>query len=347
MKKTLLKKLSGTIMALSIGASAAGYFGAEVYSNEVFRYGRFEARMQMAAASGTVSSMFLYFNDSYMGSATDLTPWREIDIEILGKTPGSFQSNMITGNAITQIMSPAHHDIIPSSDQTYHDYAMEWTPNYVAWFLDGVEVRRNTDQQTIDLQDHDQSLRFNLWSSTTVSWVGSWSDAPLPLHQFITSVRVLAYTPGKGPNGSDFTESWTDDFNDDSGRWGFGDWTFAKNRVFFNPINATIKDGAMVLSITKDAPEAFTGVVPADVPSPVRKTASPTAAVTWGRDGTILHIENAKQGSRLTLVDAKGTIQWSATTGSARSMHVDLRNISHGVLVLKDQERFLGKIVNP
>ena len=61
----IVKILSaGTLAVLSMAStlSAKDFSGAELYTNKEFTYGKFEARMKMAAASGTVSSMFLYQN---------------------------------------------------------------------------------------------------------------------------------------------------------------------------------------------------------------------------------------------------------------------------------------------
>ena len=53
---------AGTLAVMTMAASlnAKDFSGAELYTNEEFSYGKFEARMKMAAASDTVSSMFLY-----------------------------------------------------------------------------------------------------------------------------------------------------------------------------------------------------------------------------------------------------------------------------------------------
>lgn len=115
---------------------AKDYSGAELYTNKTYMYGKFEARMMMAAGSGTVSSMFLYHNDSYKGGSE---PWVEVDIEILGKKPSSFQSNIITGNAENKVTSEKHHTISPAANEAYHTYGFEWTPTYVKWTLDGVD----------------------------------------------------------------------------------------------------------------------------------------------------------------------------------------------------------------
>ena len=243
-------------------AWAKDYSGAELYAFQEVQYGKFEARMKMAAASGTVSSMFLFQNGSEI---PDGRPWVEIDIEVLGKNPSSFQSNIITGKAGAQKTSEKHHAISPAADVAFHTYAIEWTPNYVRWTLDGVEVRKTEGGQVSNLTGT-QGLRFNLWSSESASWVGDFDESKLPLFQFINWVKVYKYTPGQGPDGSDFTLDWTDNFDTfDSSRWGKGDWTFDGNRVDLTDKNIYCRDGMMILALTRKGQENYNGVVPVDV----------------------------------------------------------------------------------
>lgn len=117
------------------------YYGAELYSKETFKYGRFEAKMKMACVSGTVSSMFLYYNNSNKSGYN----WNELDIEILGKNPKAFQSNIITGTGGSQKTEKVH-SLNYSVSSDYHVYVMEWTPEYVSWQIDGVEMRRTVAQ---------------------------------------------------------------------------------------------------------------------------------------------------------------------------------------------------------
>ena len=258
-------------IALAAGAlMAKDYSGAELYSKETWMYGKFEARMQMAAGSGTVSSMFLYHNDSYLGAPE---PWVEIDIEILGKNPNSFQSNIITGygpGENTKIKSEKHHSINPASNESFHTYGIEWTPDYVAWTLDGQVVRKTIkgqgdNNQVQDLGKKPQGLRFNLWSHEDAGWVGAWNDNILPVYQFINWVKVYEYTPGQGDDGSDFKLQWTDDFKTfDTSRWSKGDWTFDGNRVDISPSNIYAKDGMVIIALTKKGQESFNGQVPQD-----------------------------------------------------------------------------------
>lgn len=270
--KTIMKaRFFIATIALAAGAlMAKDYSGAELYSKETWMYGKFEARMQMAAGSGTVSSMFLYHNDSYLGAPE---PWVEIDIEILGKNPNSFQSNIITGygpGENTKIKSEKHHSINPASNESFHTYGIEWTPDYVAWTLDGQVVRKTIkgqgdNNQVQDLGKKPQGLRFNLWSHEDAGWVGAWNDNILPVYQFINWVKVYEYTPGQGDDGSDFKLQWTDDFKTfDTSRWSKGDWTFDGNRVDISPSNIYAKDGMVIIALTKKGQESFNGQVPQD-----------------------------------------------------------------------------------
>ena len=283
-----LKRTLSVLAIAAVATMAKDYSGAELYTNDTWMYGKFEARMQMAAGSGTVSSMFLYHNDSYLGGNE---PWVEVDIEILGKNPNSFQSNIITGYGPDdktgapnrKITSEKHHPIEPASNQSFHTYGMEWTPNYVAWTLDGKVVRKTVkgqesgckaeaDQQqqsycnqVEDLGKKRQDLRFNLWSHEDAGWVGTWNDDILPVYQFINWVKTYKYTPGEGPNGSDFTLDWKDDFETfNQSRWSVGDWTFDGNRVDISPNNVYAKNGMVIIALTKKGQENFSGQVPQD-----------------------------------------------------------------------------------
>ncbi|MCF0224055.1 MAG: family 16 glycosylhydrolase [Fibrobacter sp.] len=278
--------VAAAISALAVGQSLAkDYSGAELYTKEIFHYGKFEARMQMASGNGLVSSMFLYHNDSYMGGGE---PWVEVDIEILGKSPGSFQSNIISGTAEAKVTSEEHHNLNPAADQGYHTYGLEWTPDYISWQIDGQEVRRTKKgdaKNQVEAMIKDQGLRFNLWSSEEAAWVGAWNDGILPRHQYINWVKVYDYTPGQGDNGTDFKLKWVDDFEKlDRKRWAMGDWTFDGNRVDMSPDNVTVKDGTLILSITKSGQEGFDGQVPVDpqnsTPETPKDTVSKDTTVT-------------------------------------------------------------------
>lgn len=254
-------KYVATIGLMAVAAVCAkDYSGAELYTTEEYKYGKYEARMQMGATSGTVSSMFLYHN----GSETGEGPWVEVDIEVLGKDPNSFQSNIISGNANAKVTSEEYHQVSPACNQAFHTYGLEWTPDYVRWTVDGKEVRKTVGGQVSALTEK-QGLRFNLWSSDDPGWVGQFSDNNLPVFQFINWVKAYKYTPGQGPDGSDFTLDWTDNFDSfNASRWAKGNWTFDGNRVDLTAENIYSQDGMLILALTRKGQEKFNGQVPKD-----------------------------------------------------------------------------------
>lgn len=224
------------------------YYGAELYTKETFKYGRFEAKMKMAYAPGCISSMFLYYNDSYMGGGK---PWNELDIEVIGKDKNSFQTNIISGSSSSKVTSEQIHPLSYPVNEDYHVYAMEWTPDYAAWSVDGKEVRRTAvgdAKGQIAALVENQSLRFNLWASSSTSWVGKLNSKDIPVTQYIDYVKVYSYDE----EAKTFSELWTDDFDSfDSSRWSRGNWSM--ELVTEKVANVVVEDGVLQLRLTKEA----------------------------------------------------------------------------------------------
>jgi hypothetical protein len=251
----------GIALCINLTVAAKNYNGAELYSKNTLKYGRFDVRMRMVSGDGIISSFFLYYNDSYLGNPE---PWQEIDIEVVGKITTGFQSNIITGTSESKTTSEKIHTA-DNLSQSYHTYTVEWTPDYIAWLFDGTEIRRTTGAQVTACQPKEMSYRFNLWISDVVSWAGQFNESVLPVYQFINWVRYSKYTPGTGTNGADFTPEWEDDFDSfNSTRWAKGDWTFEGNLVDFTPNNIVVKDGYCIICLTKTGATGFSGNVPQD-----------------------------------------------------------------------------------
>ncbi|WP_437302176.1 family 16 glycosylhydrolase [Sorangium sp. So ce388] len=250
----LMFAAASLVLAVSSTAVAKPYKGAEVYTPTGYLHGRIEVRMRMARGSGILSTFFTYKDGSEMSGAF----WEEIDIEVFGKDNArSWQSNIITGMG-TRVTSEQVHTADGSLADGYHTYALEWSPDYVAWSIDGREVRRSTGAQVATLRSP-QGLRMNMWSSDAVEWVGAFDDSVLPQHQFVNWIKYYRYNNGA------FELDWQDNFDSlDGARWGKADWTFDGNRVDFDPQNVTVKDGTLVLSLTREGQTGFTGAVPRD-----------------------------------------------------------------------------------
>ncbi|MCL4551291.1 MAG: family 16 glycosylhydrolase [Bacteroidetes bacterium] len=220
------------------------YKGAEYRTKASFLYGRFEASIKTAGKEGALASLFTY-NDSAKGTSD----WNEIDIEILGRYKNDIQFNTITPGQANHVRYQ-YVNFNPAVD--FHIYAFEWTPDYVAWFIDGEEVYRQTGAHIKTLV-HSQKLMMNVWNPLYPNWAGVWNDSRLPAFSFYDWVAYYKYTPGTGNYGTanNFTFDWRDDFNSwDTNRWDKASHTWDSNGCDFVYDNAVFNNGNLVLCLT-------------------------------------------------------------------------------------------------
>lgn len=220
------------------------YRGAELRTTEPVLYGKFEARYKPAQGDGLVSSFFTY-NDNYPN-----TPWAEIDIELLGVYDHVIDMNTITWGQNSHIRQ--HYiDFNPHLD--FHTYGFEWTPDYVAWFVDGQEVYRQTGEH-VDSLHYSQKIMMNIWNPIYSDWVGAWDPVILPRFSYYDYVSYAEYTPGGGDigTGANFTLLWRDDFDSyNSERWEKShNHTWGGNQSLFIEDNIHFENGYMILCLT-------------------------------------------------------------------------------------------------
>jgi len=189
MRKKILGMLI-ILLAYSSYSYSKNYKGAEIYSKAAVKYGSFEMSMKSGAGSGLLFTFFLYKGGSEQAGAF----WEEIDLEIFGKNSAkSFQSNIITdGVTGSNKMSEKLHTFVNSLADTFHIYRIEWTPAYVAWFIDGKELRRDKTTQVATLTNA-ESIRFNAWISSSANWAGAFSATVLPQYQVVDWFKYSSY----------------------------------------------------------------------------------------------------------------------------------------------------------
>lgn len=309
--------LTGLCLSAPMALLAKPYKGGEVYSQQSYLYGKFEMQMQAAPGSAVLSTFFTYKNGSEVGN----TFWEEIDIEIFGRGEGrEWQSNIILGSSRPTIHSDAVHEEDFSLTNSYNRYRLEWTPDYVAWFVNDVEVRRIIGTSTVTSLTSPQSLRFNLWASDAPGWVGAWDDKILPTHQFID---YFSYAPYNSATKTfDESAGWRDDFNAfDTSRWGKADWTFDGNRVDFSPANVTVRNGVLILSLTHENQEGFTGVPPAPPALPVSSSSasSEQAVSSSSLSSSVPSQSSSAQSSEASSSVAVASSSLAVTSSSAAS----------------------------
>lgn len=222
---------------------ASNYKGAEYRTHESFMYGRFEVSMKPANRVGVISSFFTYHE------ITSTSEWNEIDVENIGRYDDNIQFNTITPGQQNHVRNE------PISFNPYvdfHTYSFEWTPDNIAWFIDGIEVYRQTGEHVQEV-NRAQKIMMNIWNPEFENWVGVWNDYSLPVFAYYDWVSYSSYTPGGGNIGTDnnFTEEWTDNFDAfDAARWGMGIHTFPGNKCDFIKENVVFEDGILILCLT-------------------------------------------------------------------------------------------------
>jgi len=235
------------------------YRGAELRTADSFLYGRFDARFKPAQGDGLVSSFFTYNDDN------PNTPWAEIDVEVLGVYSNVVDFNTITRGQASHIRQ--HYvDFNPHLD--FHAYSFEWTPEYVAWFIDDIEVYRQTGSH-VDSLYLSQKIMMNIWNPVYADWVGAWNPDIIPRFSYYDYVSYSEYTPGEGDSGTDsnFTFSWRDDFDSfDNNRWEkSNDHTWGGNQSLFIDDNIFFENGNLILCLTNEDEIGYIDVNPPKV----------------------------------------------------------------------------------
>ena len=329
MKIQLLLPLAFILLFIN-STSAKTYKGAEYRTKEAFTYGKFETRMKPAGKEGMLASFFTYHE---LG---DGSYWNEIDIEILGRYTNDVQFNPITKGQVNHV----RHELTafnPAFD--YHDYGFEWTPDYVAWFIDGKEVHRQTGDhiKTLDLA---QKLMMNVWNPDYENWVGVWSDKVLPAFSYYDWVKYSAYTPGTGNygTGNNFTVLWTDELDSfDTTRWEKGVHTFGGNNCDFIEENIIFVNGKMILALTDNVTLGYKDI---KGPAPIKARAEKNR-VTLFFSEEINPVNGANKANYsipgITVQSAK--VKDDFRTVELTTSDINLSN-SYNIIVLNQKDNF-------
>jgi beta-glucanase (GH16 family) len=241
MLKRLLLSLIGILcIGNALYAQEKPYLGAEIRSTETFLYGKFEVRMKTTEASGLIYGFFTFYDEPDF-----LTKWNEVDIEILGRYSNEIQFNSITGNHSMH----EKRQVLPfNPHEDFHLYSFSWTPYYISWSVDSIEIYRQTGD-FIKTMNRPQKLMMNVWPCSSIAWAGKIDAAKIPLQAEYDFVNFYSYEANRMDS---FQLKWTDNFDYfDTDRWQKATHTFDTNECTFEPDNAVIEAGYLKLRLTK------------------------------------------------------------------------------------------------
>ena len=250
--KFLTLSALGVLAATLTPRPALAVASAELYTGTAYQYGRFEARLRFAAGDGVVSSFFLWKD----GSEISGTFWNELDFEKLG-ADCHLETNAFFG--LPAAVHAQKYTQFTDLCTTFHTYMYEWTPEYIAWFVDGTELRRevgDTAKAYAENATAGMQIRFNVWPGDA-SFGGNFSPSILPVYQNIDWVQYSSYANGA------FTVEWRDDFDGPlASRWLTGSWPSPKNLSTHDARNVTVAEGNAVLALTNEGGSSGGGAPP-------------------------------------------------------------------------------------
>ncbi|GAA2383627.1 hydrolase [Catellatospora methionotrophica] len=167
-------------------------------------YGRFEARIKIPRGQGIWPAFWM------LGSDIGTNPWPnsgEIDImENIGKEPGTVHGSL-HGPGYSGCCSLTGQYTLPGGARladAFHTYAVDWAPDSVTWFIDGIQYSRKTRADAGSNRwvfDHPFFMLLN------VAVGGNWPGNPdgstvFPQSMVIDYVRVFAQDGGTPPAGA-------------------------------------------------------------------------------------------------------------------------------------------------
>jgi len=163
------------------------YSSGEIQSDDVFRYGYFEARMQVPRGSGLVSGFFTYTRPG--GENT----WDEIDIEILGRNTRAIQMTYFRRGQRHIVTRPLPFDAAAGM----HTYAFEWMPGHIRWYVDGRLFHEERGANG-PLPQATQRLYLHLWNTQTLTdWLGPIRPSEAPWRLNLACIARAAQYPGR------------------------------------------------------------------------------------------------------------------------------------------------------
>ena len=177
---------------------------------------------------------------------------------MLGQYTNRVETNLIIQN---QWDLPDHSVINFNPQEDFHNYAIEWTPEQISFFVDDILIRL-VDNFYVDSMYHHQKLMMNIWQPTAVNWAGSFDENILPVYAFYDWVKYYAYVPGSGNAGTDndFIQLWQDDFDYyDTDRWDKAAHSFSGNNASFTWANVVFESGYMILCLTTPGDTGYNG----------------------------------------------------------------------------------------
>jgi len=251
------------VLGFNSASATKDYFSGEIRTREPFQYGKFKTRLSGCGQKGTVTSFFTFWNGQE-DLPWSVREWEEIDIELVPTLEEwTFNTNLIYRDKRTD------GEGVPDSEfgDEWHEYEIVWKPSYIAWSLDGVEVRRETrSNEAVRDMDKFSLLYMNFWTPEWDTWGRGLDDSTMPWYARYDYVEAYDWDESNDA----FVLRFRDDFNTlDRSIWRVSDpWTFDDNSTLFVDEHTYVQDGNLVLKMDKYRHDPMPNPSPGPAPTP-------------------------------------------------------------------------------
>jgi len=178
-----------------------------IRSKFYFFWGRAEIWMKAAKGTGIISSM-MFLSDNL----------DEIDWEFFGGNDTIAQSNYFGKNS-SSFVNAGYHPVQGGIHEDYHNYTIEWTKDFLDFYVDGNKVRTLLPGDADGGRLYPQTpmrLFIGIWAGGdpdlppgTREWAGGTTDySQGPYTMYVKSVEVEDYSTGKEYVYTDRSGSW-------------------------------------------------------------------------------------------------------------------------------------------
>jgi beta-glucanase (GH16 family) len=147
-----------------------------------FLYGYVEARVHIPRGTGLWPAFWLLPADIFSGNKP------EIDVfEFLGDTPDTVRMHFHFLDETGEAQHPGQNWVGPDFSEDWHTFAVDWQPDVVIWYVDGIERWRVSDASRLPTAD--MYLLLNL--AVGGDWPGPPDEsASFPSYFDIDYVRI-------------------------------------------------------------------------------------------------------------------------------------------------------------
>lgn len=162
------------------------YKGAEVRTNQTFRYGRYKARIKAPMETGLVVGFFVFYEEP------DKTNRHEIDIEIVTKlntiVVGTFAGwDKAKGDGESSWRYKKEYSAKIDLKE-FHEYGFDWHPDKILFSIDGKIAEELTINTAIP--SHPGTIRLNIWAPSGGEWFG-----PPPIGDSYAWIDYISFVP--------------------------------------------------------------------------------------------------------------------------------------------------------